>query len=330
MLISAPEMGRPALTRHDAVLSSTIAPVLATAIEVVRVDSLKPDKRKLKGHSPGDIDCIAASIRELGFNNPIVVDQSDTVVAGQGRLAAATRLGLAVVPVIRAAHLTPERNKAYRSADNVLAARGAIDPTLLNIELNELICLDLPFNLEVTGLALDENALDGRRKAPSRHDDDRLPEQPAASVCLDGDIWLLGQYRILCGDPAQRTGWELAGKHRSRGGHHRPRGPARRGRSNRWGVIGVSRCGSSACRALRERRAALCLRRLEAASRGAADGRGERSTHEHLCVWTRPSSSKGRGLYAGSHELVLVLRKGESQLLGRRQRSDLWDYRVEE
>src|SRR6478736_5132352 len=118
---------KPSARRSPAALGNCIAPVLASAVEHVPTDSIRAYERKLRRHSDRQVAQMAWAIREFGFNNPIIVDQDGVVAAGHGRLLAALELGLETLPVIRLSHLTPERLRAYRVADNRLSDLGEFD-----------------------------------------------------------------------------------------------------------------------------------------------------------------------------------------------------------
>ena len=142
---------------------------------------------------------VAASIKEYGFRQPIVVDEEMVIIAGHTRLQAAQSLGLKKVPVHIATGLTQAQIKAYRLADNRTHEDAEWDEELLAIELGELN--ELGFDLDLTGFdAIElEDLLDGEPMA-GLTDDDEVPEAPKIPVSKEGDIWLLGDHRLICGD----------------------------------------------------------------------------------------------------------------------------------
>ncbi|MBR0680964.1 ParB N-terminal domain-containing protein [Roseomonas eburnea] len=163
--------------------------------------ALQPAARNARTHSRKQVQQIAASIREFGFVNPILVDAEDRVVAGHGRVEAAKLLGLPDVPVIPLGHLTPEQVRAYRLADNRLAELAGWDDATLAAELQELSALDLSFDLEITGFDTGDierliSAVDTAGADPA----DEVPEPAATAIAQPGDLWLLGQHRLLCGN----------------------------------------------------------------------------------------------------------------------------------
>ena len=166
--------------------------------KTIPVSDLVPYARNSRTHSPQQVDKIAASIREFGFLNPVIVDAQNGIVAGHGRVLAAQKLGLSTLPCIEASHLTEAQRKAYVLADNRLALDAGWDNELLRIELQEL--QSDGFNLELTGFNLDEIA--GFLVDPNAGltDPDAVPEVPANPVTVAGDVWLLGRHRLMCGD----------------------------------------------------------------------------------------------------------------------------------
>lgn len=175
---------------------------LAHRIEVWPIDRLKPYERNARTHSPDQVTKIAASLAEFGFVNPVLVDSSDGIIAGHGRLMAAKELGLADVPVIVLDHLTDAQRRAYILADNRLALDAGWDNAMLAQELAALQGEE--FDLELTGFSDDELAdlLEGieTEEVPPEGDPDATPEMPANPVTVLGDVWLMGKHRLMCGD----------------------------------------------------------------------------------------------------------------------------------
>lgn len=128
--------------------------------KTVSVDELIPYARNSRTHSPEQVDKIAASIREFGFLNPVIIDGENGIIAGHGRIMAAKKLGMETVPIIEASHLTDAQRRAYVIADNRLAEVGSEwDDEMLRVEFAELEALG--FDLELTGFDLGEiEALD--------------------------------------------------------------------------------------------------------------------------------------------------------------------------
>jgi DNA modification methylase len=164
----------------------------------VRTRDLIPYARNARTHSDEQVAQIAASIREFGFTNPVLTDGDNGIVAGHGRVLAARKLGLAEVPVIELAHLTPAQRKAYILADNKLALNAGWDADLLRLELAEL--QDLGFDLGLTGFDADEIAEFLAEPTTGLTDPDDIPPLPETPVTRVGDVWILGRHRLACGD----------------------------------------------------------------------------------------------------------------------------------
>lgn len=169
-----------------------------TTFKTVPTNALIPYARNSRTHSEAQVSKIAASIREFGFLNPIIVDGANGIIAGHGRVMAAQKLGLAEVPVIEAAHLTAAQKRAYVIADNRLALDAGWDNEMLKIELVDLKLEG--FDLELTGFNLDEIADFLLEPTEGLTDEDAVPEVPAVPVTVEGDVWLLGRHRLMCGD----------------------------------------------------------------------------------------------------------------------------------
>ena len=169
-------------------------------VEKVLIEKLIPYARNARTHDEAQVSQIAASIKEFGFNNPILISDDYSIIAGHGRLAAARKLGLAEVPVIRLSHLSDTQRKAYVLADNRLALNAGWDNDLLKLELIELKAEDV--DLEMLGFSVEE--LDGLLNAlePTEGltDEDAVPEPPPEPITKLGDIWILGKHRLMCGD----------------------------------------------------------------------------------------------------------------------------------
>ena len=170
-------------------------------IEHTSVDRLIPYVRNARTHAEEQVAQIAGSIAEFGFVNPILVGEDDVIIAGHGRLLAARKLEMTEVPVIRLGHLSEIQRRALVIADNKIAENAAWDEELLRLELEELRAED--FDLDITGFDLDE--IDRLLQGPDLEgagltDDDEVPEAPEEPITKPGDLWVLGNHRLLCGD----------------------------------------------------------------------------------------------------------------------------------
>lgn len=163
------------------------------------VADLRPFERNARTHSDAHVQQIARSIREYGWTNPVLVDDSGTIIAGHGRVLAAKSLGLESVPTLTISNLTPEQIRAYVIADNKLALNAGWDEQLLALELGELQAAG--YDLSLTGFG--ESELDTLFAkvgiTDGLTDPDEIPVDPP-TVAQPGDIWILGKHRVVCGD----------------------------------------------------------------------------------------------------------------------------------
>jgi DNA modification methylase len=168
-------------------------------IEQLKVNDLIPFINNSRTHSEEQVGQVAASIREFGFTNPILVDGDNGIIAGHGRLMAARKLGLESVPSIRLTHLSEAQKRAYVIADNKLALNAGWDEELLSLELGELQAID--FDLSLIGFSEDELAgLMVTELEDGLTDEDAVPEPPETPTTVEGDVWVLGNHRLMCGD----------------------------------------------------------------------------------------------------------------------------------
>ncbi|TXH87615.1 MAG: site-specific DNA-methyltransferase [Rhodoferax sp.] len=184
-------------------------PWLSTHIERWPTEKLVPYARNARTHSEEQVAQIAASIVEFGFTNPILAGSDGVIVAGHGRLAAAQKLGLDTVPVVVLDHLTPTQRRALIIADNRIAENAGWDDAMLRIELQSL--QEDGFNLDITGfdtdalaeiMAGEETTVDGQTE------DDAVPEVPVTPISRPGDVWELGNHRLLCGDATDPASYD--------------------------------------------------------------------------------------------------------------------------
>lgn len=169
------------------------------SVEMLGLDALIPYAKNTRTHSEEQVAQVAASIREFGFTNPVLVDADNGIIAGHGRVLAARKLGLAEVPCIRLAHLDERQKRAYVIADNKLALNAGWDDELLALELGAL--KDDGFDIGLTGFSEEElAALVVPEVIEGQTDEDAVPEAPEEPKTVEGDIWILGRHRLMCGD----------------------------------------------------------------------------------------------------------------------------------
>jgi len=169
-------------------------------IESVAIDRLIPYANNSRKHSDQQIAQIAGSIKEFGFNNPVLIDKDYGIIAGHGRVLAARKLDLKEVPCIRLEHLTETQKKAFIIADNKIALNADWDQELLTIELDALLADG--FAMEILGFDSEElkAALDPVTPTEGLTDEDAVPESPEEPKTKLGDIYQLGRHRLMCGD----------------------------------------------------------------------------------------------------------------------------------
>jgi len=189
-------------TAESRLTTTPMAPIypMARHIEMWPLEKLIPYTRNPRTHSDAQVAQIAASIKAFGFNNAILVDTKAGIIAGHGRLLAARKLGLAEIPVVILDHLTEAQKRAYIIADNQLALNAGWDDTLLAAELAALQQED--FNLDLIGFEDEELArlLAAQDAAEGLTDEDSVPELSETPISLLGDLWILGDHRLLVGD----------------------------------------------------------------------------------------------------------------------------------
>jgi DNA modification methylase len=171
--------------------------------------SLRPYPGNARTHSPKQIKQIARSIERFGFNNPVLVDDEDQIIAGHGRVEAAKLLNMKTVPTVRLSHLSDEEKRAYILADNRLAEKAGWDNEVLAIELQGLV--DLGFDVLLTGFEpADVDIIIEGIGDESEQPENHLPEEPSGPpVSQLGDVWMLGKHILVCGDSIDPATYKL-------------------------------------------------------------------------------------------------------------------------
>lgn len=173
-------------------------------LEYINIDELIFYERNARTHSDEQVEQIVNSIKEFGFTNPVLIDEDNVLIAGHGRTVAAKLLNMTEIPAIRLTGLSESQRKALRIADNQLALNAGWDEELLRIELEDLNVDD--FDLSLIGFNFDE--LDELINAPELTyqdesdpvEEDEVPPPPEKPVSKQGDIWMLGNHKLMCGD----------------------------------------------------------------------------------------------------------------------------------
>lgn len=312
--------------------------------------ALKPDPRNARTHPKRQIDQLVKSIREFGFTNPILVDEAGIVIAGHGRLRAANELGLAEVPTIALEGLSESRKKALRLADNKIALNAGWDLEILKLELDEIGTLDVDFDLSLTGFSSGE--IDVVLKAANDPDDEIIPAVPQEPRTRAGDVWLLGEHRLGCGDgrDVEFLRRVIGGDalvdaafldppynvkingHANAAGRHREFAMASGEMSTAEFRAFLAETLGAAAQVTRDGGVHfVCMdwRHLDDVSQVAE---GIYSSLLNLCVWNKSNAGMG-SLYRSKHELVFVYKVGTAPHfnaveLGKhgRNRTNVWDY----
>jgi DNA modification methylase len=311
---------------------------------------LHPDPRNARTHPGRQLAQIAASIRAFGFTNPILADEAGQVIAGHGRLLAARELGLAQVPVIVLAGLDEARKRALRLADNKIALNAGWDLEILRLELGELASMEIDLDPTLTGFSVGE--IDVILAQDADPDDEVVPPVPACPRTRPGDVWILGEHRVGCGDSRDEAvlravigdearvdaafldppyNVRISGNAVARG-RHREFAMASGEMSEEAFRRFLAQTLGAAARVSRPGAVHFVCMDWRHMDDVVAVGRSIYGDLLNLCVWNKSNAGMG-SLYRSKHELVFVWRVGaEPHLnaveLGRhgRNRTNVWDY----
>jgi DNA modification methylase len=317
---------------------------------------LRPARRNARTHSRKQVRQIADSIERFGFTNPVLISDEGEIIAGHGRVEAAKLLGLNAVPTLALSHLNSVERRAYILADNKLALNAGWDRDLLALELQGLI--DLEFEVELTGFSLAEIDLALDEAAEANTDsqdtnDDAIPVITGVAVSVVGDLWQLGQHRLICGDArdyhafAALLGDESAdllftdppynvkidgnvcGLGQVR---HREFAFASGEMNERQFVEFLTTTLGLASAALRDGAIAFVCMDWRHMGEVIAAGKSCFSEFKNLIVWNKTNGGMGT-FYRSKHELIFAFKKGgaphtNSFGLGEtgRYRTNVWDY----
>lgn len=332
-------------------------PVIAAlgplAVTYRPVDSLVPDPRNARTHPKRQVDQIVASIRSFGFTNPILIDPQGAIIAGHGRLLAARAMALTEVPTIVIEGLGEAQKRALRLADNKIALGAGWDLDLLKLELAELAMLDV--DLSLTGFSTGE--IDVVLKGAADPDDETIPPLPEAPRTRPGDIWILGEHRVGCGDGRDLAflqtviGQTASGEkakvdaafvdppynvringHANAKGRHREFAMASGEMTDSAFRTFLADSLGACAKVSRDGAVHFVCMDWRHMDDVAAVGRTVYGDLLNLCVWNKSNAGMG-SLYRSKHELVFVYRVGQAPHfnaveLGRhgRNRTNVWDY----
>ena len=310
-------------------MSTEQAPVDKLEIRYLPIGDLVPDPRNARTHSKRQIEQIKTSIAEFGFTNPILADPEGRIIAGHGRLLAAKALGLADVPVIALVGLSEVQKRALRLADNKIALNAGWDMEILKLELSELATIDVGMDLTLTGFATGEIdvILDGQDDP----EDEVIPAVPETPRTKPGDIWILGDHRIGCGDgrdpdflrrvigtdtrvdaafldPPYNV--RISG-HANSKGRHREFAMASGEMSEVEFRTFLSETLGACARVSRDGAVHFVCMDWRHMEDVAAVGHDIYSAFLNLCVWNKSNAGMG-SLYRSKHELIFVYRVGDA------------------
>ncbi len=322
------------------------------AIHHLPADILVPYASNPRTHSKAQIEQIARSIREFGFINPIIIDNDHRIVAGHGRLLAAMKLGLALIPCLRIDHLSEDQKRAYLLADNKLAENAGWDPDLLRIEIKYLADPNVAVDVSLTGFSIPEIDLLLLDEAADEPPLPVLPS-PAAVISKPGDLWQCGPHRILCGDTRDSAlVAQLLGKQRAHMVLSDPPYNVRiDGHAGGAGRIKHAEFAMASGEMSDEEFLAFLSRSLRNLAKLSKDGAlhyifmdwrhlktllaAAESIYTdmlNLCVWRKTNGGMG-SLYRSQHELIGIFKYGKASHrnnveLGKhgRYRTNVWDF----
>ena len=326
----------------------------ALKIEYQHPERLNPRSSNPRTHNPKQIGRIAESLKTFGFVSPVLIDGSNSIIAGHGRVAAAKFLGMRDVPTVCVDHLTPAQVRAYVIADNRLAELAGWDRKLLAQEFREL-SVELNFDVSVTGFdAAEVDVLINELNEEALNDWDKTPRinKKKPPISVPGDLWRIGEHRLLCGSALDRDGYErLLGGAKARMVFTDPPynlsiARALRAKTSKRREFQMASGEMSAeeyLKFLKVTFANLCAvstdgsihfvcidwRHVRDLLDAALDSYSEL---KNVCVWAKTQAGMG-SLYRSQHEFVCVLKNGTSAHvnnieLGRfgRSRSNVWHY----
>jgi len=313
--------------------------------------ALRPDPNNARTHSAKQVEQICASIRGFGFTNPILVTPDLSVIAGHGRLQAANRLGLDQVPTIVLEGLSEMQVRALRIADNKIALNAGWDTDLLKVELQAIVIGEINFETEALGFSTGEIDVILSEGSPDPQEE-VIPAVPQTAISQPGDIWILGDHRIGCGDGRDVAflqavvgdGARVDAAFLDPPYNVKIQGHANVASRHREFAMASGEMTDAAFRTFLAETLGACA----AVSRDGAVhyvcmdwrhmgdvevvGATIYSDLLNLCIWNKSNAGMG-SLYRSKHELVFVYRVGDAQHfnaveLGRhgRNRTNVWDY----
>jgi DNA modification methylase len=314
------------------------------------IAELVPDPQNARTHSKRQVEQIKASIAEFGFTNPILADAAGHIIAGHGRLLAAKAMGLDTVPVIDLEGLSDHQKRALRLADNKIALNAGWDMEILQGELAALTSMDISFDPVLTGFSTGE--IDVILKGQDDPDDEVIPAVPTKPRTRLGDIWILGEHRIGCGDAREAEflrrvvgdgtsidcafldppyNVKISGHANAKGRHREFAMASGEMTEAQFRAFLADTLGAAAQVSRNGAVHFVCMdwRHMDDVS---VVGHGIYGDLLNLCIWNKSNAGMG-SLYRSKHELIFVYRVGDAPHLNQvelgrhgRNRTNVWDY----
>jgi DNA modification methylase len=334
---------------------NTVLTPTATTIVMRALDEVHLDPQNPRAHNKMQIRQIAKSIEAFGFNVPILVDKDLNVIAGHGRVMACRMLGRMEIPTISLEHLTAAQARAFQIADNRLTENSTWDERLLGESLKLLSEVDLDFDLDVVGFEMAEIDLRIEQlEVPADEEESvELPDSDAVAVSVAGDLWTLGEHRVLCGNALRPAdyGVLLKGDKANMVFTDPPYNVPIDGHATGSGRVQHREfqmaSGEMSVKEFTAFLSTVCENLVQASTDGSihflcmdwrhlseilAAGSAAYTELKNFCVWTKDNAGMG-SLYRSQHELVLVFKNGTAPhvnnvQLGQfgRYRSNVWAY----
>ena len=325
-------------------------------VEARAVDSLTPCSHNARTHSDQQISQVADSIRTFGFTSPVLIDANGGIVAGHARVEAAKSLDLKSVPTIRLDNMTKAQIRAYMIADNKIAANAGWDQELLALELQYLSEIELDFDVTITGFETAEiDVLIDNLATDADPDSDKIPVSDPAipAISQPGDLWHLGEHRLLCGDATEPAVFDqlMGGKKAQMVFTDPPYNVAVDGHVSRRGRAKHADFAMAAGEMSEAKFIQFLQTVLGHLAQHSVDGSlhfvfidwrhlyelltAGRAVYRELnnvCFWNKSNAGMG-SLYRSKHDLILLFKNGSAGhinniQLGKhgRYRSNVWDY----
>ena len=302
-------------------------------IEYKKTDDLIPYVNNSRVHTTTQINQVAASIQEFGFVNPVIIDDEDGIVAGHCRVLSARKLDMEEVPCINVGHLTPLQLRAYIIADNKLAENSEFDNEVLSLEIQALMEDD--YNISLLGFDAEELnlILEGDDGIEGLVDEDEAPEPPENPASILGDVWILGEHRLMCGDSTSIDAVEklMNGEKADMVFTDPPYGY--KYESNRQSEHKMLENDDKfldflpAIHGAIEDNSALYICGSFQTISTWIDYIKTFYQYKNLIVWKKNNWSMGdlKGAFAGQHELIIFAHKGRVEIKGKRD-PDVWSF----